>query len=47
MRTGQVAPTVGRFKKAKPKVGPRKAWEKKALSKVIIPTPSTHPHLFK
>ena len=47
MRTGQVAPTVGRFKKAKPKVGRRKAWEKRALSAIQIKTPQTHPHLFK
>ena len=47
MRTGPVSPTVGRFKKAKPKVGRRKSWERKALSKITITNPATHPHLYK
>lgn len=47
LRTGPVSPRIGRFKKAKAKPGRREAWEIKALAKIIIPTPRTHPHLFR
>lgn len=47
MRTGAVTPHIGRFKKAKPKAGKRRSWEAKALSKITIVNPSTHPHLYK
>ena len=33
------APKVGRFKKAKPKPGRRKSWERRALSRVTITRP--------
>ena len=32
MRTGNVAPRVGHFKKAKPKAGRRKSWERRAMA---------------